>query len=479
MIIFVLIIGFFLLGVGVWLYEEYKVYKVPKQTLCEKCNKPIRTLSTTISSDGKKIFHYVCDYCEKLNLENKRKDLLSRVVNDKFEFDNQGLRDAVDSWLKNSVDAEKKYGHINNWNTSKVTNMSKLFHLKVNPDKPLLHTSFNEPIGDWDVSEVTDMTALFGGLKNFNQDLSKWDVSNVRDMTAMFYKATSFNQDIGSWNVGNVRNMRNMFQNASSFNCGGKPYDKNRRVNINLNEKFERMMDQYLYGYDESNDLEPISNKNQISEWNVQNVKNMTAMFKNASSFVGRQIVSWQIQEDCITNNIFENIENFGINVDDIKYKVDPNTIKLPKGKKENSNDDSQIIKLKYLKNNGADDLNHNPLTGKKVDFFIAKPFDLNAIVEIGAEIFHINYILIEQSLEHDLDYIYIGLCDEKFNIKKWVDPNKSKAEFINKIYLLGEILIDEDLCEACSVRYIDDFNSHILDDSYDYQKLLEVRDNW
>lgn len=252
MVIFVLIIGFFLVGMGVLLYKEYKA---PEQTLCEKCNKPVSSMTITLT-DGKKIVDYGCNYCEKLNLEHKRKDLLSRVVNDKFEFDNQGLRDAVDSWLKNSVDAEKKYGHINNWNTSKVTNMSKLFHLKVNPDKPLLHTSFNEPIGDWDVSNVTDMTALFGGLKNFNQDLSKWDVSNVRDMTAMFFKATSFNQDIGSWNVSNVRNMRNMFQNASSFNCGGKPYDKNRRVNINLNEKFERMMDQYLYGYDESYDLE-------------------------------------------------------------------------------------------------------------------------------------------------------------------------------------------------------------------------------
>jgi|TARA_Y100000385_G_scaffold148477_1_gene153977 hypothetical protein len=136
-------------------------------------------------------------------------------------------------------------------------------------------------------------------------------------------------------------------------------------------------------------------------------------------------------------------------------------------------------MKLKYFKNNGAGDLDHNPLTGEKVDFFIAKPFDFNAIIEIGDEVFHINYILIEDSLEHDLDYIYIGLCDKEFNVKKWIDPDKSKAKFVKKLYLLGEILIDEDLCEACSVRYIDDFDSHDLDDSYDYKKLLEVRENW
>ena len=90
-----------------------------------------------------------------------------------------------------------------------------------------------------------------------------------------------------------------------------------------------------------------------------------------------------------------------------------------------------------------------------------------------------INYILIEASKEHDLDYIYIGLCDKDFNVKKWIDPEKSKAKFVKKLYLLGEILINEDLCEACSVRYIDDFDSHDLDDSYDYKKLLKVRENW
>ena len=136
-------------------------------------------------------------------------------------------------------------------------------------------------------------------------------------------------------------------------------------------------------------------------------------------------------------------------------------------------------IKLKYFKNNGAGDLDHNPLTCEEVDFFICKPNDFIAIIEIGDEVFHINYILIEHSFDHDLDYIYIGLCDNEFNVKKWIDPDKNKSEFIRKLYLLGEILIDEDLCEACSVRYISDFDSHYLDDSYDYKKLLKVRENW
>ena len=35
---------------------------------------------------------------------------------------------------------------------------------------------FNQDIGGWDVSSVTDMFYMFGGATAFNQDISGWDV---------------------------------------------------------------------------------------------------------------------------------------------------------------------------------------------------------------------------------------------------------------------------------------------------------------
>ena len=52
------------------------------------------------------------------------------------------------------------------------------------------------------------------GDSNFNQPLNDWNVSNVKDMGGMFWDAKLFNQDIGGWDVSNVEDMRNMFKDS-------------------------------------------------------------------------------------------------------------------------------------------------------------------------------------------------------------------------------------------------------------------------
>ena len=63
------------------------------------------------------------------------------------------------------------------------------------------------------------MAWMFMGSLSFNQPLNNWDVSNVTNMWYMFLDATSFNQPLNKWNVSNdVTYMRRMFDGADSFN---------------------------------------------------------------------------------------------------------------------------------------------------------------------------------------------------------------------------------------------------------------------
>jgi len=125
-----------------------------------------------------------------------------------MEFNNKTLRIAVKLYLENEKEGEEKYGHINTWNVSGVTDMSYMFSGA---------NAFNQPLSNWNVSNVTDMIFMFEA-KSFNQPLDNWDVSNVTKMSCMFYRARSFNQPLNNWNVSNVTNMSWMFYDASSFN---------------------------------------------------------------------------------------------------------------------------------------------------------------------------------------------------------------------------------------------------------------------
>jgi surface protein len=99
--------------------------------------------------------------------------------------------------------------NINSWDVSNATDMEAMFAGA---------TGFNQPIGNWNVSNVTNMQYMFFVASSFNQPIGNWDVSNVTDMSSMFGSAFSFNQPIGNWNVSNVVDMNAMFSNANSFN---------------------------------------------------------------------------------------------------------------------------------------------------------------------------------------------------------------------------------------------------------------------
>ncbi len=73
--------------------------------------------------------------------------------------------------------------------------------------------AFNQPLNNWNVSNVSSMCFMFNSAKSFNQPLDNWDVSKVVDMTCMFCDAAAFNQPIFEvWKISNSAKTENMLK---------------------------------------------------------------------------------------------------------------------------------------------------------------------------------------------------------------------------------------------------------------------------
>ena len=116
-------------------------------------------------------------------------------------------KDELQTAINELVSDYSKYGNINRWDTSLITDMSGLFKDK---------QTFNENISNWNVSSVINMEGMFKDASNFDQNISNWNVSNVINMEGMFKDASNFDQNMSNWNVSNVP-MRSMFENAKKL----------------------------------------------------------------------------------------------------------------------------------------------------------------------------------------------------------------------------------------------------------------------
>lgn len=77
--------------------------------------------------------------------------------------------------ISDTIEKEGPNCNLNFINTSKITDMSRLFETSI----------FDGDISEWDVSKVINMGNMFA-YSEFNGDLSNWDVSKVTIMREMF-----------------------------------------------------------------------------------------------------------------------------------------------------------------------------------------------------------------------------------------------------------------------------------------------------
>ena len=109
------------------------------------------------------------------------------------------------SGLFRDIGRQIKNLDLSGWNTSKVTNMNRMFHF--------CDSLESLDLSGWDTSNVEHMNWMFfycGSLKSLN--LSGWDTSKVTDMCGMFsccFRLISL--DLSGWDTSNVKDMENMF----------------------------------------------------------------------------------------------------------------------------------------------------------------------------------------------------------------------------------------------------------------------------
>ncbi|NJB69948.1 surface protein [Saonia flava] len=153
-------------------------------------------------------------------------------------FNNSG-EDYTYQFPKNTSDTDKIIS-IDQWGTNRWISMSFAFAGCSNLDvlatdipdfSKDIHLSYmfygctslkgNESMASWDLSYITmSAPSMFSGATQFNQPIENWDVSNIRYLDRMFENATSFNQNLENWNIGKVENMDGMFDGS-----GLSPYN--------------------------------------------------------------------------------------------------------------------------------------------------------------------------------------------------------------------------------------------------------------
>lgn len=170
---------------------------------------------------------------------------------------NNGGSNSIKNWNTSSATDmsfmfynQPNFNHeIGLWNVGNVTNMSNMLGIIAGQNSPTVYGAFNnagsDSIKNWNTSKVTNMQALFYVQPSFNQEIGTWDVSKVTDFSIMFscYAADpgahpgAFNNggstSISTWNTGSALTMRGMFFSQYAFNKTINSWDTSKVTNMN------------------------------------------------------------------------------------------------------------------------------------------------------------------------------------------------------------------------------------------------------
>ena len=200
-------------------------------------------------------------------------------------------------------------GGVAKWNVGNVTTMERMFEQadEFGNQSNLIAGNSSNPgdINNWDTSKVTDMSYMFRSTK-FNEFIGDWDVKAVTTMRSMFEGATQFNQNLSGWMVdrrfeGSLMNVMQMFYNATSFRGGSGYSIFSLKPTGSLYETFRNS------GIDLLKLGKPTSSSGALSKWDVSEITIFNNCFYDAGDFTGEGLGDWDVSSATSMSSMFYN----------------------------------------------------------------------------------------------------------------------------------------------------------------------------
>jgi surface protein len=228
---------------------------------------------------------------------------------------------------------------VRDWDVSKVTDISAIFQncTLFNQDISKWDTrslnwipsafqnarNFNANISFWNTSSINQsMSSTFEGATSFNKDLNRWDTSSVPSFISTFRNATLFNGNVSTWNTSSATSLQQMFDGATNFNGNISTWNTSRVTNmfatfqntLKFNQNISTWNTSRVTNMGQTFNLANSFNQN-LNLWNTGNVTSMFATFQNAKLFTG-DISSWNTSSVTNMSQMFYGASKYNQDLD-------------------------------------------------------------------------------------------------------------------------------------------------------------------